>query len=163
MNMYVWSVDKEYQNIYMCIQSIFDYLPQCWTLSLSRHLNALPKLLYLQVNKTCTAILELYTNLNIYTRLIMRKTANEQPHTFSSSKSPPTMHQDTDSYAQKVSGSGLKREKSWISRFAMCQSTNRAWTTLNITKIVGKSHHSSSSRLEFHALVSGWGFKYETA
>lgn len=49
------------------------------------------------------------------------------------------------SSAQKASGSGQNREKSGISRFAMCQSTKRACINLNSRRTVGKSHHLSSS------------------
>lgn len=49
------------------------------------------------------------------------------------------------SWAQKASGSGQKREKSSISRFAMCQLTKRASIDLNSRRMVGKSHHISSS------------------
>lgn len=49
------------------------------------------------------------------------------------------------SCAQNVSGSELNREKSRISRLAICQSTNRACIDLNNTRMVGKSHHLLSS------------------
>ena len=50
-----------------------------------------------------------------------------------------------DSWAQKASGSGQKREKSSTSRFAMCQLTARACIDLNSRRMIGRSHHLSSS------------------
>jgi len=52
---------------------------------------------------------------------------------------------ELDSWAQKASGSGQNKEMSWISRLAMCQSTKRACTDLNSTRIVDNSHHLLSS------------------
>lgn len=51
----------------------------------------------------------------------------------------------TDSCAQNASGSGKNREWSWISKFAMCQSTKSACINLNSRRMDGKSHHLSSS------------------
>lgn len=56
--------------------------------------------------------------------------------------------QEVDSWAQKASESGQKRDKSGISRLAMCQSTKRACIDLNSRRMVGKSHHLLSSLLE---------------
>jgi len=53
--------------------------------------------------------------------------------------------QAPDSYAQKVSGSGQRREKSGTSRFATCQSRNRACIDLSNKRNVGNTHHLSSS------------------
>lgn len=49
---------------------------------------------------------------------------SKKPHV-PTAKSVSVIHKPA-SYAQKVSGSGQKSEKSSISRFAMCQSTKRA-------------------------------------
>lgn len=46
---------------------------------------------------------------------------------------------------QKLSGSWLNRERSWISTFAMCQSTNRACNDLMMRREVGKIHQFSPS------------------
>lgn len=60
----------------------------------------------------------------------------------------PSTHfvrQAPDSYAQNVSGSGQRREKSDTSRFATCQSRNQACIHLSNKSIVGNTHHLSSS------------------
>jgi len=57
-------------------------------------------------------------------------------------------YHNPDSCAQNASGSGQNREKSSISRFAMCQLTNLACTDLNRKRMIGKSQHLSSSLQE---------------
>lgn len=46
---------------------------------------------------------------------------------------------------QNKFGSLLYNERSWISRFATCQSISRAWMHLQSTSPVGNSHHQLSS------------------
>ena len=86
----------------------------------------------------------LYTTLKIFTRQCSWKFAEAK---FYSNIAMPffTLFHQLGSWAQKASGSGQKREKSSISRFAMCQLTKRACIDLNSRRIVGKSHHLSSS------------------
>lgn len=100
----------------------------------------------------------LCTNLNkIYSRKQQLHCSEPEPQTWLTRPAsglrlgqqfPLQVKKQTHGPKKHLDRSGQKRDKSGISRLAMCQSTKRACIDLNSRRMVGKSHHLLSSLLE---------------